>query len=105
MDRFESVLKTAFRKLFKPYLHSNMDRFESNDFHNYRCLQDYIYIPIWIDLKAQTAKAFQSALLIYIPIWIDLKDIPFLNNIILLEIYIPIWIDLKGTLQRPLETC
>ena len=55
MDRFERIdLKMPFDH-FK-HLHSNMDRFESRMRKDTYLHSDNIYIPIWIDLKEETAR-------------------------------------------------
>ena len=51
-----------------------MDRFESCKFKFSDCNDTDIYIPIWIDLKAdQEVREAVADFFIYIPIWIDLK--------------------------------
>ena len=73
MDRFErnNIFLILIHCLM--YLHSNMDRFERNrDYITAGAY--YIYIPIWIDLKAVPTSTVKPVASIYIPIWIDLKE-------------------------------
>ena len=51
MDRFESR-STSLTAAILFHLHSNMDRFESRIKKTYCKPEMLIYIPIWIDLKA-----------------------------------------------------
>ena len=92
MDRFESEQKAQNSRSFLN-LHSNMDRFESwRSTSEVRKLQT-IYIPIWIDLKVWEQNESNKISAIYIPIWIDLKEEPS-------EIRRLLWYHLHSNMDR-----
>ena len=71
-----------------------MDRFEVS--YVYVSLTfNYIYIPVWIDLKNAERDSLNSTIAIYIPVWIDLKERQRTYCYRAIRIYIPVWIDLK----------
>ena len=75
-------------------LHSNMERFKDALDDLIQAI-DYIYIPIWRDLKLIPINDRPPEEAIYIPIWRDLKPNRIAWYSISYFIYIPIWRDLK----------
>ena len=56
MDRFERGFDLSEYSLTEVHLHSNMDRFESYKKTHKLNKKIIIYIPIWIDLKANLSR-------------------------------------------------
>ena len=95
MDRFESNDVKCLEKCVD-YLHSNMDRFERSCCPIPRAVRANLHSNM--DRFESPFKSFtdSSGNKIYIPIWIDLKEVFHQRSAYRIDIYIPIWIDLKA---------